>query len=187
MAKKKIEMLDLMEATQELLLEKGYEGFHFKLLSERLGVGRSTIYEYVSNKDELILVYMNHVMKNIMEKLPKAREPIAALKELLLLFLTHSHMHQILQVLPLIDAQASPRAEALLAQLNEDHRVLFAYLMQQIGDAQQRGVLRDDIPDQLIASFFFQSIQLPPMPHVTLQEWSELVFRLLYEGIRKES
>jgi len=44
MAKQKMNIYELSDVTGKILVEKGYAGFHFKLVSDQLNVSRSTIY-----------------------------------------------------------------------------------------------------------------------------------------------
>ena len=62
MARQKLHIDELYEVSGKILVEKGYAGFHFKLVADQLNVSRSTIYEYFSNKDELIASLMVHLM-----------------------------------------------------------------------------------------------------------------------------
>src|SRR5690625_958542 len=67
--RKKIKHKTLMKKTEKLLLEQGYGGFNFSLLSNHLNIGRSTLYEYYASKDELVADYMTELMVSYTEEL----------------------------------------------------------------------------------------------------------------------
>lgn len=178
----------LMKATEELLLEKGYDGFHFKLLSERLGVGRSTIYEYYANKDELIASYMEDLMTIIIDKcseLDIVHSPIQQLKGLLEIFITYSQIHQFIQYIPQLRRIETNEMKVHMEKLDQDHRKLFSLIVDIIKNAQKEKYVRCDLPPELITSIFFNSIQIPKSLETDQKDWTEKLFSIIYEGIEK--
>lgn len=174
-----------MAATEELLLEKGYEGFHFKALSKKLNVGRSTLYEYYSNKEELIASYMLKVMQQILVEcsgLP-THSPLQELKGLLQVFMKHSQIHQIIQIIPMMNQEVSPAVQLAIQRLSEDHHRLFDRVMRVIDDAKVQGEIRSDISSAIIAGIFFTAIQIPGSQESDSHSWSEMIFQVLYEGL----
>jgi len=65
---------ELYQATNRLLLQYGYAGFHFGLLAEQLNVSRAALYKYFNNKDELITEYMAYEMEQFMQDLEKVNK-----------------------------------------------------------------------------------------------------------------
>lgn len=64
----------MYQATNQLLLQYGYNGFHFGLLAEQLNVTRAALYKYFDNKDELITEYMVEEMERFLLDLQKMKE-----------------------------------------------------------------------------------------------------------------
>src|SRR5690625_7814292 len=101
---KKIKRELLMKKTEEILLEQGYGGINFSVLSTILGVGRSTLYEYYASKDDLIVDYMNDLMVAYINELStivaheNAKEQLLQLIELMI---KYAHIHNILKIIPL--------------------------------------------------------------------------------------
>ena len=58
---------ELLDTTKKLVLEHGYDGFHLKLLSQHLSGARSTIYQYYSNKEEIVAACMKRVIAKVLE------------------------------------------------------------------------------------------------------------------------
>lgn len=189
MAKRKLDRIELMKETENLLLAKGYEGFHFKGLSERLNIGRSTIYEYYANKEELITDYMKNVMADIFTEIDELKQnpaPLDQLKGLLYIFVKHSQVHQIIQMIPLVDRNASPAVKQSMDELYDDHKALFRFITDIIERGQQQGEIRQDFPSHLIASVFFNAILITQHGQTAsdLKQWSESIFKLIYEGLK---
>ncbi len=187
MAKKKLDEQHLMAATEELLLEKGYDAFHFKLLSDKLNVGRSTLYEYYANKEELITVYMQNVMEQILheceQELDRDRAPLEKLKQLLQIFLRYSQIHQLIQMIPMLKTSKSKTVHARLEKLNQDHENIMRVLFELLREAKERGEIRQEIPDFVIAGFLFQAIQIPNRSGQDHRGWSETIFDMMYRGM----
>ncbi|KHE66771.1 TetR/AcrR family transcriptional regulator, partial [Halobacillus sp. BBL2006] len=100
--KKALTKNDVFMATGEVLKKEGLHGVHFKKLAAMLDVGRSTLYEYFDNKDDLLLAYMRTLMDEMNEKvesIPSEDPPNKKLYQLLRIILTHAQIHQIDQMI----------------------------------------------------------------------------------------
>ncbi|KIL46797.1 TetR/AcrR family transcriptional regulator [Jeotgalibacillus soli] len=183
---RKMDTVELMKATEALLLEKGYEGFHFKALSEKLNVARSTIYEYYSNKDELITDYMRLLMIEVMERV-KALETktssIEMVKEFLNLFMEYSQVYEMIKMRPSINQKSSKRAAQNLEVLDSYSKELFQLLLVQIENAKKEGAIRHDLPSSLVASMIFNTVLIPNHQKIPSEEWSDLLFSMIAHGI----
>ncbi len=185
MARKKVEKAVLFSATEILLMEQGYRGFHFKALSERLKIGRSTLYEYYASKEELITDYLVHVLDTIIEECKNIRlnDAITQLKDMLKIFLKYSQVHQIALILPFIDPEHSQRVETSLTNLKRDHEFLHQRMSKLIDEGKAANKIRADIDTAVIASMIFNAIQLPNTMKLNEVVWSEMVLEILFNGI----
>ncbi len=187
MARKKLGHQELMKETEALLLEKGYDGFHFKELAEQLNIGRSTIYEYYANKEELVTAYMLDVMERVMAEIgdnASIEDPLEQMKAHLQTFMKFSQVHHIIQIIPLINPAASPRVKLALRKLQDDHKILYQSMLRLIERGKMNGQVRNDFPSQVIASMFFIAIQLTPeSPETDDTAWGDMIFKLIHEGI----
>ncbi|MFC7394027.1 TetR/AcrR family transcriptional regulator [Scopulibacillus cellulosilyticus] len=187
MAKRKIEFQDFMNETERLLLEKGYESFHFKLLADRLNVARSTIYEYYANKEELVTAYMLNIMNWITAEsnaLESSISPLQQLKSLMHIFIKYSQIHQISQMIPLINRSSSPAVKSSIDRLSEEHEKLYQMITHLIEKAKDAGEIRPDIPSSVLARFYFTAIDIPNNEALTDRDWSDMIFLVLYEGMK---
>lgn len=182
--KKRIEHHELMAETEKLLLEKGYTAFHFRLLSERLGVGRSTIYEYYANKDELIIAYI-HIFayervedcKQIMQ-LKNIKEKI---REFLRIFLKYSHVQQVISMLTQMEDQAKEIDK--VKHVRDLSRQIYLYSLELIKEAKQERFFRNNIDDTFISYIMFNLIQIPNIRQKTEEERLNEMIDVLINGV----
>lgn len=190
MARKRlIDEQELMNATEQLLVEKGYEGFHFKALSEKLGTARSTIYEYYPNKDVLIATYMKKSMEMIItqvEELKKIKKAKEQLKKLMDIFISYSHLHHLLQVIHQLKMAKSDHIQKQIEELSNDHQKLFSLIVEMVERAQKENWVRHDISSYVIATIFFTSIQIPKVVEMDPGVWSQNLFSVIFDGIKME-
>jgi AcrR family transcriptional regulator len=187
MAKRKIDFQDLMTETERLLLEKGYDSFHFKLLADRLNVARSTIYEYYSSKEELVTAYMMNIMSRVTaesEALDDQSSPLQQLKEFMRIFIKYSQVHQIAQIIPLINRNSSPAVKSSIERLSDDHEKLYETIVDLMEQARQAGEIRSDIPVCVLARVYFTAIEIPNHEKSNDKDWAELIFQVLYGGMK---
>ncbi|MFD7523463.1 TetR/AcrR family transcriptional regulator [Paenibacillus chitinolyticus] len=175
---------ELLDATERLLMERGYDGFHLKALSEMLSGARSTIYEYYANKEEIVAACMRRTMEQTIEACEgiEQLEPVAAIKKVLLIFLELSNFHTLMLAAPKIDETASDKARRDLEFLNEGHADLKKKLTALFQKAQEAGALRADIPLPVITAVFFHAIDTPNWLNVPTEEWADMLFGLWWNG-----
>ncbi|MCT8138760.1 TetR/AcrR family transcriptional regulator [Anaerobacillus sp. CMMVII] len=185
MARRKVEKTTLFSATESLLIEQGYRGFHFKSLSERLKIGRSTLYEYYTSKEELITDYLVHMLDGIIEECSEISktDAVGQLKEILKILLKYSQLHQIVLVIPFIDPHHSSQVEMALANLKRDHDLLYDKISSLIEVGKSEKTIRSDIETAVIASMIFNAIQVPNSLKINEEKWSEKVLEILFTGI----
>ncbi|MCR6105243.1 TetR/AcrR family transcriptional regulator [Salipaludibacillus agaradhaerens] len=178
---KTIDQTQLFYETEQLILEAGYTGFHFKALAERLGVARSTIYNYYPRKEELITAYMLHLIEEAVRKMDDAIKSEEPLKTLLRIWVKYANMHQMLQIMPYIDQKATPKVEENTRKMY----ALFREMKKKISDVlykgQQEGQIRTDIQMPTLVGLMMATVQIP-VHHTELEEWVNEVHDLLLNG-----
>ncbi|MGJ9382809.1 TetR/AcrR family transcriptional regulator [Salipaludibacillus sp. CF4.18] len=182
--KKTIDQAMLFKETEKLIMESGYSGFHFKALSARLGVARSTIYNYYTKKEELVTDYMVHLLEKAvaqMDNVDKKEEPV---KELIRLWSKYANMHQMLQIMPYIDKKASPMVEENTKKMFDLFIKMKTKIEETLKDGQMKGIIREDIHMKTIVGLVMSTVQIP-VHHDTLDEWVNEVYQLLMSGLKK--
>ncbi|TCS95054.1 TetR/AcrR family transcriptional regulator [Hazenella coriacea] len=185
--KRVIDPTDLLVATEELLLEVGYHAFNFKLLSQKLRVARSTLYEYYPNKEELITSYMLQLMERILnecECLNEIESPMDQLHQILLIFIKYSQVHQVMPMTSFIDGKASPTIKTGLVQLTKDHYRLYNQITQTIEECKQRQLIDASISTSIIAGLIYNSILIPNKEQLPKEEFTKQLFSVIKNGIK---
>lgn len=183
--KRVIEMQELMKATEELLLEHGYHAFHFKMLADRLDVARTTIYEYYPNKEELITGYMLNLMDRISSAcnaLPREETSLEKLKGILRIFVKYGQIHKIIMIIPQVNGDASQKTRDSLMQLAQQHHDLLSKLLLWIREGKKEKLIREEVPEAIIAGLFFNIIQIPNHGGIPSEEYIDQLFDMLCHG-----
>ncbi|GGB58790.1 TetR family transcriptional regulator [Virgibacillus dakarensis] len=181
---------ELFQTTKDILLSHGYEGFTFSILADRLQVSRGTIYKYYENKVELITDYtlfeMNQFLTDL-KQLDHNGNFDAQFEYLLTIMFTHSKIRHILITANRILGTENEKVKAKKEQLGELHWEIYRHLESFIGRGREENVLKSHIPDELILSFIFHSIEIPNQLSLTQEEWVQSVKELLSHGMLKEN
>src|SRR5690625_6619488 len=151
---KKIKRELLMKKTEEILLEQGYGGFNFSVLSTQLNVGRSTLYEYYASKDELVDDYMTELMvtyTNELNIISQADDAEAQMIKLIKLMIKYAHSHDVLQMIPLMQSDSEP-VQKIKENFIDDHLVIINYIIDIVEKGKQASIIRDEIPTKVLVN-----------------------------------
>ncbi|MCA0968966.1 TetR/AcrR family transcriptional regulator [Halobacillus litoralis] len=188
--KKVLTKEDVFTVTGEVLREEGLHGVHFKNISNRLDVGRSTLYEYFSNKDELLLAYMKQLMKEMNDKVDDIEEdlpPNRKLYRLLLVLLEHAQLHQIDRMIR--DLQSSDKHAAMFYrdELHIDLMKTYDLMQKWIEEAKQTGIWKTTIDSSLIGDLIFHSILFPNRERLGVEQMADQLFEMIEYGMEDRS
>lgn len=181
--KKTINQSQLFHETENLIMESGYSGFHYKALSERLGVARSTIYNYYSRKEELITAYMVHLIEEAVAEMKDAETAENPVKALLHIWAKYARMHQMMQIMPYIDHHATKQVEENIRRMYALFSEMKKKIEQVLHDGQKEGSIRTDVKMRTLTGLFMATVQVP-VHHDTMEEWVEEVYELVMHGFQ---
>lgn len=175
---------ELLDATERLLVERGYDGFHLKGLSEKLSGARSTIYEYYSNKDEIVAACIRRSMEKILSACVGLEnlESVTAIKKLLVIFLERANFHKLMQAAPKIDHAVSEKVKLDLIYIDQGHKELKTRLMLLFERAKTEGTLKNNIPLPVIVAVFFHAIDTPNWLQLPPDQWADQLLALWWNG-----
>lgn len=182
---RKIKHETLMEMTEKLLLEQGYGGFNFSILSNKLNVGRSTLYEYYGSKDELVADYMTELMVDYTKELILiSEEPNAEaqLVQLIQLMIKYAHIHDVLQMIPLMQSDSKP-VQKVKADFVKDHLVIINYIIDIVEFGKKQSVIRKEIPTNILVNLLFNTINKPSSLDMDINTWSKWVWEIISVGV----
>lgn len=177
---------ELFQATNELLLQHGYAGFHFGLLAEKLNVTRAALYKYFDNKDELITEYMAYEMDRFLQDLGKMKEfPHfeEQLDYLLKVIFQYTGIHRILSMIFQIPQSDHGKVNETLKQLEVQHNKMYTDLNNFIQLGKNEKKVREILPNHLILGFIFQTVNIPNLTGLPHEEWKKLIKEFLSYGM----
>lgn len=177
---------ELLDTTRKLVLDHGYDGFHLKLLSEHLPGARSTIYQYYSNKEEIVAACMKRVIAAVVDDALAINEsdPMEALEQLLQIYVKEAELHQLLGDANKINTANSPAAAKDLEYVEEAHQTLKNQLSRLFERAQQENNFRKDIPLPVLIGAYFNLISTPNMMNIPASQWGKLLFQMWMGGAK---
>ncbi|MBM7552542.1 TetR/AcrR family transcriptional regulator [Thalassobacillus pellis] len=187
--KKALSNDELFQATEELLVENGIHAFHFKDLAEMLNVSRSTIYEYYTNKHELILSYMKDLMVKINDRIDEIEDnqpPEKKLHQLLHIFLEFTQIHHINEIIAQVRCQEESSIINYRKELFQQHQYAYKKMTAWIEEAKDQERWRTDIHTVVIADLIFHSI-LFRQKGIGEQLLADQLFSLIHNGMGKDT
>lgn len=186
--RKKLGHEAIMEKTEKLLLEQGYGGFNFSILSKHLNIGRSTLYEYYASKDELVAAYMTELMESYTEELTLITAESDAetqLVDLIKLMIKYAHIHDVLQMIPLMQSDSKP-VQKVKADFIEDHLVIINHIIDIVEFGKEQAVIREEIPTNILVNLLFNTINKPSSNEMDLDTWADWVWEIIANGVKPE-
>lgn len=176
---------ELLDTTKKLVLEYGYDGFHLKLLSQHLSGARSTIYQYYSNKEEIVAACMKRVMATVLANASAIDEAdsMDALEQLLLVYVEESALHQLLGNAAKINT-ANSSAAARILNLLRKHIRLLKYNCHVCLNAHNRKKPETGYPTSCTYWCFFNLIDTPNMLNIPVPAWGKLLFQMWIGGAK---
>lgn len=180
---KTIDELQLFQETEKIILESGYAGFHFKALSERLGVARSTIYNYYSKKEELITAFMVHQLQQVVDHMDGIIEEPDPLWKLIRLFGKYVNIHQMMQVMPYIDKNATEQVQKSVKEMFALFQEMRGKITKILEQEQQMERVRKDIPVETLVGYVMASVRIP-YRHTSNEAWAKEVYQLVRDGLK---
>ncbi|MFS0780246.1 TetR/AcrR family transcriptional regulator [Bacillus sp. 1P06AnD] len=185
MARKKIiDHHELMKATESLLLEKGYTAFTFGLLAEKLHVGRSTIYEYYPNKDELIIAYLHgfaYERVKESEAILELDDVYLKFRSFIAVFLKYSHVQLVITML----AQMEEKGDYIeqIQIVREISKKIYDDSLILIQQAKDAGIIRKNMNAIFISYIIFNLIQIPNFRQQSEEERLEEIMDFIFNGV----
>lgn len=187
--KKELRKKKIIKIAIELFRKNGYENITFADIASNMGKGRTTIYEYFSNKEEIIIIYLKEQMTLYFIDAIKALSSELPLEEIIYEFIClqvkYSPRHRMLQrFMEIISSQGSEQGKKLLADIKERHKDLSVLLFKVI--ERERKVLRNGITAHFLSQFIYQASSNPIMAvNMTEEELAREITTQILFGCKK--
>ncbi|GAK07629.1 TetR/AcrR family transcriptional regulator [Geomicrobium sp. JCM 19038] len=189
MAKRSLNNEEIYEAAEAVLLQEGYKAFHFKLLADRLQVGRSTIYEYFTNKEELVTSYMVHKMSRFYEEIKSINvhgHASERLEEIIRLLMKFTQIHLIIETTPHVNANISEKVKKNLMMLWRARNDIFQLIETAIVEGQEAGEIKQELSATMITDLIFNAVRLNQRYYDHPLEVGTLLYHVIFNGIGTE-
>ena len=180
---------ELYQATKELLLNYGYEGYTFTLLANELDVSRAAIYKYYENKEELLSEYMLFELSNFLNELKKvSREKTFSnqFHDLFNVIFGDMSLYQ-LRDMGMQIPNVNKKVAVTKQKISEIHTELYTSLQHFIELGRSEKKLREDLPSSLILGMIFQTVNIPNIEGISHKDWVEKIKDVICHGIFTEA
>ncbi len=179
---------ELYQATKQILLKHGYDGFNFSVLAEQLDISRGAIYKYFDNREELITNFMLYEMELFLLELKEIEQYHDfddKLTFLLELIFKKSTVPQLIEIGQRIPINGNMKVKENISQLEKLHLEMYKHLQGFIDLGRQKQKLKASIPDSLILGIIFHSIMIPNHFGISQSEWVRSIKEVLCYGMLK--
>ena len=179
---------ELFQASKQILLQHGYEGFTFSLLAERMNVSRAVIYKYYENKDELIFEFMLYEMEQYLLELKEIEKQTgfdAKFEFLFEIMFKRTEVPPLIELAQQIPINSNQKVRDYKKKLDLLHLDMYKYLQDFTALGREEGKLKSHLPDGLILGMIFQSIVIPNHFGVPRTEWINWIKEILSQGMFK--
>jgi len=176
---------ELYQATKQLLLEHGYEGYTFTLLANQLNISRAAIYKYYDNKDELLSEYMVYELDAFLRQLheiSKVETFTGQFDALFAVLFNDMSLYQ-LRDMGMQIVNVNKKVAANKRKISELHTRLYTSLQQFVDQGKQEQKIRDDIPSTMVLGMIFQTVNIPNTEGLQQQAWVKKLKEVICHGI----
>jgi len=174
-------------AAAGLFMEKGFDRVRFSDIASEAHLGRTTIYEYFTNKDEILATYLEREMGRYHERAMAVLEKKIALREKLKEFIalqleygsSHRGFSQLFRSLSVSSAAISSKVERFI---REKHNAVYSALTGELSTAIERKEIRN-IPPTLIMQLLINSTSFPIKGNSETSRTADEVLSIFWSGI----
>jgi AcrR family transcriptional regulator len=190
MAEKLQKRSDILTSARALFKENGFHNTKMEDIAQRAGVGKGTLYEYFKNKQEIFDETCIEYVELILEKVEEiSRMNISFNEKLLILFKKRKNsMYEDFEKSPIdyIMSYKNIISEKVVKRLFDHILDMNKIMIEIINQGKEEGVVRKDIPSEIIACFVVGTLgeyfNLKMYKQESEFNEEELIFNLLFDG-----
>ncbi|MDF2949214.1 MAG: transcriptional regulator, TetR family [Sedimentibacter sp.] len=190
MAEKLQKRSDILTSARALFKENGFHNTKMEDIAQRAGVGKGTLYEYFKNKQEIFDETCIEYVELILEKVEEiSRMNISFNEKLLILFKKRKNsMYEDFEKSPIdyIMSYKNIISEKVVKRLFDHILDMNKIMIEIINQGKEEGVVRKDIPSEIIACFVVGTLgeyfNLKMYKQESEFNEEELIFNLLFKG-----
>ncbi len=178
---------EIIQASAHLFMEKGFENVTLSDIAGKNNLGRTTVYEYFNNKNEILAAYLERQMTDYHKKVMTIMNKKIALKDKLKAFiqlqLEYSNYHkgfsQLFRSLSRSSKDISAETEATI---RKKHQETYVALMNEFNAAIRRKEIRD-LPSDILMQLLINATSFPVRSKKEPAQTAEEIFSIFWSGI----
>lgn len=160
----------IIDTAKEMFIEKGFQSTHIGQVCEKLNIARGTVYQYFSNKKEILYALMDSVIEKIEDVLDKddLQEFLSANppKEKVVVFIKNRISQSISMILSepivikLIFKDIVGIDAEVVDRVNRSVESIKNVIGEEIGELRNQGIFRENLDYMITASMLVGGIML---------------------------
>lgn len=190
MAEKLQKRSDILTSARALFKENGFHNTKMEDIAQGAGVGKGTLYEYFKNKQEIFDETCIEYVELILEKVEEiSRMNVSFNEKLLILFKKKkSSLYEDFEKSPIdyIMSYKNIISEKVVKRIFDHILDMNKIMIEIINQGKEEGVVRKDIPSEIIACFVVGTLgeyfNLKMYKQESEFNEEELIFNLLFDG-----
>lgn len=149
---------NIMDASVELILEKGFSKFTLSEVAEKINVTKATIYWYFSSKNDLIMNISNHIWSLEIDRIKDLNKlKISATEKLKRIILCEDDNFSCVLVIKFLLEYYSDKLD-IKSKIQEGYHQFQEILIVVLQEGKQNGEFHYEIPEKELASFIISSL-----------------------------
>lgn len=178
---------EIIQAAVSLFMKKGFDRVSLSDISSKINRGRTTVYEYFKNKNEILAQYLEEEMLRYHEKVIDIMGRNIGFKDKLMEFVSlqleygihHGGFSQLFRSLSRVSRDISEKTEIVI---REKHREVYRVLTNEFSLAIKRKDIRD-MPPELVMQLLINATSLPVRSKKDQARTAEEVLSIFWSGI----
>jgi AcrR family transcriptional regulator len=160
----------IIDAAKDMFMEKGFQSTHIGQVCERLDIARGTVYQYFSNKKEILYSLVDSVIDNVRDVLDQddLREYLNSRpdKDSVITYITRrisSSIEMMLGepiVIKLLFKDIVGIDQDVVEHVNRSIETIKSLIAEEIAELRDRGVFREDVHPSITSGMLVGGIML---------------------------
>lgn len=181
---------EIIHSAVLLFMEKGFDRVSLSDIADTVNMGRTTIYEYFDNKNEILALYLEQQMSQYHEEVMAIMDKKATLRDKLMEFIKlqleyasfHTGFSQLFRSLSRSSGDISAKTGATIG---EKHRGIYVALTNELNAAIRKREIKNLSAD-LLMQILINATSFPVRGKKIPARTAEEVFSIFWSGISKK-
>lgn len=178
---------EIIQTAVKLFVQKGFEKVSLMEIAQEIGMGRTTIYEYFKNKNEILAAYLEKEMVTFNRKTISTINAEghfkSKLKNLIRVQLEYANRHQgFRELYQALSREGSDIGRDTFANLRKQHEELYHTMAEELKKAMANKEIRNISPP-LFGQVIFNVFALPIRFDKSVEETAQEICAYFWQGL----